>query len=118
MFGRAGNISWNAILDVALLVILAGCAPLPNDFPREPSRALDIFQETKPGRALGADVARHPGMSGFSVLGSGLDAFVARMTPAGAAERTLDLPYYLFHDDRTGKMIRGGVFFRSRPLRA
>ena len=90
-------------------VTLAGCATLPKDYPREPSHAWDRPQETKLGRALAADVAQHPGMSGFHVLGSGLDAFVARMALAGAAERTLDLQYYIFHDDLTGKLILDGV---------
>jgi cardiolipin synthase C len=89
----------------ALLVMVGGCASLPKDYPREPSRAWDRPQETKLGRAIAPAAAQHPGMSGFHVLGNGMDAFVARMALAEAAERTLDLQYYIFHGDLTGKLI-------------
>jgi putative cardiolipin synthase len=93
------------ILAGALVLMLAGCATLPKDVAREPSHAWDHPQETRLGRALASDNEHHPGMSGFHLLGSGLDAFVARMALAGAAERTLDLQYYIFRDDLTGKLI-------------
>jgi cardiolipin synthase C len=89
----------------ALFVMASGCASLPKDYPREPSRAWERPQETKLGRALAPAAAQHPGMSGFHVLGNGMDAFVARMALAEAAERTLDLQYYIFHSDLTGKLI-------------
>jgi len=97
------------ILWGALLMIIAGCATLPKDVAREPSHARDRPQETKLGRALAADIARHPGMSGFHLLGSGMDAFVARMALAEAAELTLDLQYYIFHGDLTGRLILDSV---------
>jgi cardiolipin synthase C len=84
---------------------LSGCASLPKDYPREPSRAWDRPQETKLGRAFAPAAAQHPGMSGFHVIGNGMDAFVARMALAEAAEHTLDLQYYIFHGDLTGKLI-------------
>jgi len=96
-----------AILFAAAVLVMAagGCATLPKDFPREPSRAWDRPQETKLGRAFAPAAAQHSGMSGFHVLGNGMDAFVARMALAEAAERTLDLQYYIFHGDLTGKLI-------------
>jgi len=95
----------NAIIAGALLVILSGCASLPKNYSREPSRAWDRPQETRLGRAIAPAAAQHPGMSGFHLLGNGRDAFVARMALAEAAERTLDLQYYIFHGDLTGKLI-------------
>jgi putative cardiolipin synthase len=106
---RSFDLPRRAILLGALLMIVAGCATLPKDVPREPSHAWDKPQETKLGRALVADIAQHPGMSGFHLLGSGMDAFVARMALAEAAERTLDLQYYIFHDDLTGKLILDNI---------
>jgi cardiolipin synthase C len=100
----------SAVLAGALLGVLTGCASLPSDYPREFSRAWDRPQETKLGRSLTADVERHPGMSGFYLLSSGMDAFIARMALAEAAERTLDLQYYIFHGDLTGKLILDNVF--------
>ena len=98
-----------AVLAGALVMTLTGCATLPRDVAREPSYAWNRPLETKMGSTFAADVEHHPGMSGFHVLGNGLDAFVARMVLAGVAERTLDLQYYAFHDDLTGKLILGNV---------
>ena len=92
-----------------VLLLAGGCATLPKDYPREPSRAWDRPQETRLGRTLAVDTVLHPGMSGFLPLGNGLDAFVARMALAEAAERTLDLQYYIFRGDFTGKLILDGL---------
>ncbi len=94
-----------SLIACVLLVLFCGCATLPKDAAREHSHAWDRPQETKLGRALAGDIAQYPGMSGFHLLGNGLDAFVARMALAEAAERTLDLQYYIFHTDLTGKLI-------------
>jgi putative cardiolipin synthase len=48
-------------------------------------------------------------MSGFLPLANGIDAFVARMALADAADRTLDLQYYIFHGDFTGKLILDSI---------
>ena len=39
------------------------------------------------------------------MLASGLDAFVARAVLAGLAQRSLDVQYYLYHNDLTGKLF-------------
>jgi len=45
------------------------------------------------------------GRSGFRLLPTGLDAFVARAVLIELADRTLDLQYYIFHPDNTGSLI-------------
>ena len=98
-----------ALVAGLLFMAIAGCATLPKDIVREPAHAWDRPQDTKLGRALADDIAKRPGMSGFNLLGNGMDAFVARMALVLAAERTLDLQYYIFHDDFTAKLILGNV---------
>jgi putative cardiolipin synthase len=93
------------LLSVLLFLLLAGCASLPTDYPRAPSRAWDRPEETRLGRAIAPAAELHPGLSGFRLLQNGMDAFVARMALANAAERTLDLQYYIVHNDFTGKLI-------------
>lgn len=56
-------------------------------------------------KAVTANVAEHPGLSGFHLLPDGLDAFAARALLANRAERTIDAQYYLFHDDLTGNLL-------------
>jgi putative cardiolipin synthase len=102
-----GTASKNAGRAIALVLILlaGGCAKIPKDYAGEPSFAWDRPQETRFGRELVKDIGDHPGRSGFYLLGSGMDAFIGRMALADAAERTLDIQYYIFHGDLTGKMV-------------
>src|SRR5512138_3047469 len=90
------------ILAVALV---AGCASLPAVPPGEPSSALADTGDTRLGRALAKDVAAHPGRSGIYPLADGRDAFAARIVLARAAERSLDVQYYIFRSDVTGGLL-------------
>jgi putative cardiolipin synthase len=93
-------------LAAALAVaMISGCATLPEDFDRPESYALTETQTTLFGRLLAKEKADHPGRSGFHLLDDGLDAFVARAVLANHAERSIDVQYYLFHDDLVGKLF-------------
>ncbi len=92
-------------LCLLLLVLLQGCITLPYNYPRPVSTALSMPQETRMGRKVQARAARHHGESGFYLLSSGDDAFVARLLSVDLAEKTIDLQYYIFQDDFTGKLM-------------
>ena len=94
---------------VAAVVILmtAGCATLPKDFDRPESYALTDTESTTFGKMLAAERAAHPGKSGFHLLGNGLDAFVARAVLSNYAERSIDVQYYLYHNDLIGNPVIG-----------
>ncbi len=47
--------------------------------------------------------------SGIVPLILGIDAFVARLTLARKAQQTLDLKYFTWHGDQTGKLLAGAV---------
>jgi cardiolipin synthase C len=47
----------------------------------------------------------HPGETGVQLLARPVDAFAARVALAGAAERSLDIQYYIWNDDRTGQLM-------------
>lgn len=57
------------------------------------------------GKAISRMAAAHPGKSGISSLANPLDAFVARALLTRAAERTLDVQYYIWHKDLTGTLL-------------
>lgn len=50
-------------------------------------------------------LAAHAGQTGVLVLPDGLDAFAARALSARKAGRSLDLQYYIWHDDLTGRLL-------------
>jgi putative cardiolipin synthase len=86
---------------------LAGCASLlpGSDFPKTTSSALARPEQTRMGRQLAAGKAEHPGNSGFKLLPVGTDSFLLRMEMAQAAERTLDVQYFLIQSDDTGQLL-------------
>jgi putative cardiolipin synthase len=92
-------------LALTVLLLIGACATLPEDFEQPASYALHHTQDTALGRAHADDRAVHPGASGFLLLGNGLDAFVARAMLAQSAERSLDVQYYLYHDDLVGRLF-------------
>ncbi len=84
-----------------------GCASLPQNQGRPVSHTLTDTADTTLARVTAEDRAVHPGQSGFHPLVQGADAFVARLALARAAERTIDLQYYIFFDDDTGLALIG-----------
>jgi putative cardiolipin synthase len=71
-----------------------------------PSHALPV----QPGqsdldRELAPLLATQPGRTGAILVPDGLDAFAARAISARRAGRSLDLQYYIWHDDLTGRLL-------------
>jgi putative cardiolipin synthase len=99
-------------LAIAALLLAAGCASLPAHIERSESHALRGTESTLLGQRAQAKLKAHPGESGFRPLQSGVDALLARMVLAEAAERSLDVQYYIWHHDLTGR------YFADALLRA
>ena len=91
---------------LATLLALAGCASsVRPGFDKPASQALAQPSATTLGREMAARAAQHPGESAFIPLSSGVDAFIARIGAIDAAERTLDLQYYIVHEGITTRAI-------------
>jgi putative cardiolipin synthase len=75
------------------------------DRERPRTIALTNTADTHLGRALATAVKANPGNSGIHALRDGRDAFAARMQLADAAERSLDVQYYIWHADTTGALL-------------
>ncbi|MES2920045.1 MAG: phospholipase D family protein [Verrucomicrobiota bacterium] len=60
---------------------------------------------TKLAVAVEPQVAAHPGESGLHPFSDGLDALAARLIVADAAERTLDVQYYIWKQDMVGRVL-------------
>jgi cardiolipin synthase C len=96
---------------VLVSAILAGCASLPpgSSFHKVASTALADREQTRLGRQFGNTEPEHAGESGFRIIPVGADGFLMRMQMINAAERTVDLQYYIFHGDDTGRLLTGAV---------
>lgn len=108
MIGRARRIVlWGAFAVAALVasgLLLADRLTPPNT--GTPSYALPVAHDHTPlDRELAPLLARNPGMTGAITLVDGIDAFAARAMSARQAGRSLDLQYYIWHDDLTGRLL-------------
>jgi len=94
------------------LLLVAGCASLPEDYERIESHALVDTASTRLALAARDALAARPGLGACRPVPDGVDALASRMLLAEAAERSLDVQYYIWHDDLTGRL------FASALLRA
>jgi putative cardiolipin synthase len=83
------QLSMIVLVSALALLLISGCATLPENFQRPESYAYTDTDDTRLGKARHDEKLAHPGQSGFYLLGSGLDAFVARAVLAHSAERSM-----------------------------
>lgn len=60
---------------------------------------------TELDRELAPLLAEHPGETGALLVIDGMDAYAARAMSSQKAGRSLDLQYYIWHDDLTGRLL-------------
>ena len=99
---RAG--AWRLSAAAALLAVSIGCTPLPPPTDA-PLPSTDDGGDTLFGRSILPALQTFPGRSGFFALTDAREAFAARALLADAAERTLDVQYYIWHDDLSGRLL-------------
>ena len=93
------------LLLMLAVVLFAGCASVPKDYPRQPSTAFPDHASTAIGAYFETAAAAHPGQSGFAILPDGSRAFTARIAMTELAEKTLDLQYFIWDADTTGRIL-------------
>lgn len=70
-----------------------------------PSEDKNSTHNTRLGRAIAPVNAEHPGLCGLLPLDDSLDAFACRYRLAEMAEKTLDVQYYIWEDDMSGRLL-------------
>ena len=93
------------ILLLALVAVLAGCASLPPLDRRTPSSATTDTADTRLGRAVAQAAAAHASQSGVHAIPEPRDAFAARMLLAAAADKSIDVQYYIWRGDHVGNLL-------------
>jgi putative cardiolipin synthase len=86
-------------------ILNVSCTDLPPPEGRTASSALTDTASTRLGRAIASKAAAHPGKTGIHSLADPRDAFAARALLATAADKSLDVQYYIWHDDQTGYLL-------------
>ena len=84
---------------------LRACAALPSLAGRSVSAAISDTDSTAIGGVVAPLVAAHAPHSGVYALLDARDAFAARIHIAEAAQRSLDVQYYIWHQDLSGTLL-------------
>ena len=83
---------------------VAACSSLPEHIQAPPSYAISDSADTRLGKFSQPIMQQwQPDQSGFRPLGDGVEALLARLALADMADKTLDVQYYIWHDDLTGR---------------
>src|SRR6202166_2508600 len=87
-----------------LALLISGCATLPRHVEKSPSVALKDPGTTSLGRIVGAEEGGK-NLSGIRLLTSGEEALDDLIALADHAERTLDVQYYIIHQDESARIL-------------
>jgi cardiolipin synthase C len=106
-FQFTAPLRWLRLLGVLAAVVqgMSACATLPPPPPpREATHAITEPQSTTLGKRVSA-AQPQAGLTGMRLMISGSDALATLMTLADQAERTLDLQYYLVHNEPSTRAL-------------
>jgi cardiolipin synthase C len=101
----ACHIARSLLAALGLALLLGACATVNWNYPRAASTAFAEPEITSVGALFKPAADRHPGLSGFSLLRFGENAFLARMATIDLAEKTIDAQYYIWDADTTGRIL-------------
>jgi putative cardiolipin synthase len=101
----SAGLRWTGVGLISTGLFFGGCASVPKDYPRGQSTAFQNHQNTTIGAYVAKAAARHPGESGFAIIRDGRPAFTARVALTELAEKNLDLQYYIWEPDATGRIL-------------
>ena len=93
-----------------VMLSLAACGGLPKGGERPPSTAMKDNGGTALAAAVRPRVAAHPGQSGLHALADAREALAARLALADAAQRSLDVQYFIWNKDMAGKVLLEHLF--------
>jgi putative cardiolipin synthase len=102
--GRGRGVLETAILFL-IIALHTGCATLPKLDARTSSTALTDTADTPLGKYVQATTPPEGDKSGIYALGKPEESFAARMLLVQAAQKSLDVQYYIWHADTTGYLL-------------
>ncbi|OOG38125.1 phospholipase D family protein [Rhodanobacter sp. C05] len=88
-----------------VVLVLGACSSMRSDFVKRPSKALPPATGTPSGRYIHAEVDQHLDQSGFRLLTLSNNALMSRVALTDHAQHSIDLQYYIFNNDATGRLL-------------
>jgi len=94
------------LIALCCALLLSGCTALPGrDYPRPPSPLATAPPNPELLQPSAGSAHAQDGESGFRLYSLGIDGLLLRLELIDAAHSSLDLQYYIFHGDESGKLI-------------
>ena len=87
-----------------LALLLSGCVGLPRHVEKSRTVALEHPETTSLSRLVGLEES-NKNLSGIRLLTSGEEALADLIALADHAERTLDIQYYIIHQDDSARIL-------------
>jgi putative cardiolipin synthase len=92
-------------LVLLVTMLLGGCAGTPLPAPGPPSEAIPIGESAFLDHEVQRELSGQPGISAVRLVQQNPLAFAYRLETARRAERSLDVQYYIWHADYTGRFL-------------
>ncbi|MGC1388790.1 MAG: phospholipase D family protein [Steroidobacteraceae bacterium] len=101
------RLRFRMLVAAAVAFSLGACSSVPQSFnaPKSSSVALAHPEETRLGAQFDGAARTRGGNSAFRIISVGVDGFLIRAQMIDAAEKTLDLQYFIFRGDETGRLL-------------
>ena len=95
----------NVLLLILLAATIAACSSVRRDFVKEHVEALPPANDTPSTKYINAELRNHDKQSGFRLLTKSNDALMSRIALVDHAQHSIDLQYYIFKNDETGRLL-------------
>ncbi|MBV1915825.1 MAG: phospholipase D family protein [Pseudomonadales bacterium] len=101
------NVRHHACATITVLLIVSGCAS--NSMLDQNQVTTTVLLDTSTtylAKQFQPYTDEHPSLTGLYPVESGTKALVTRLALINSAEKSLDVQYYIWHDDMTGKLMQ------------
>jgi len=102
-----------AILFLAFIIVAGRTWPLPDVTNRARVKSIPASEATTFGRNMVRDGGKHHDLTGVIPIKEGYDALHSRLHLTEQAEESLDVQYYIWHDDVSGILLLDALFQAS-----
>ena len=98
------------LLSCSLILGVPACSTLPKQTPQPMEYAFDTeTEQTSLAKIVEPLREQNPNLTGYHVLYDPLEALAARIHLIDKAEKTLDLQYYIWDNDRIGSLAKYSI---------
>ncbi|WP_273777372.1 phospholipase D family protein [Acinetobacter sp. GSS19] len=104
-FSRFRSRQTALVLSCSLVLGIPACSTLPTPGPERPHYAYQVdTSQASLSKLIHPLRSQNPGLTGYHVLYDPLEALAARLRLIDRAEKTLDLQYYIWDNDKIGAL--------------